>query len=380
MSADPGIQVFVYPEELEGVEPDALAEQILGLGFDAVSMALTYHRARRVLPRQGRISISPGGAVSFTPDPSRYGRLAPEPTASAELRGSVLAFRESCRSAGLRFRAWVVGLHNEPLALAHPDFAARTLDGASTGFSLCPSFDETVAYIAALVGDVCSQLEPESVDLEAALYPGWDPAYTLTLALEPLSDNAALYAAQCFCPACRRLLGPACDELEARARRAAGPPFGPPGKFDAAIGDELAAARAVGAGRLLEAAASAAHREGSTLCVTAFGVAESAHLRGLAPETAALADRVLLGFGVLVGTELEQRLRELRPLVGARPVTASLNWSPGRSPESFAMDAERVAVGGARGLALYNLSLVPEKGLDAFRAAASAFRAASSAS
>jgi hypothetical protein len=131
---------------------------------------------------------------------------------------------------------------------------------------------------------------------------------------------------------------------------------------------------------LLEAAAGAAHREGSTLCVTAFGVAESAHLRGLAPETAALADRVLLGFGVLVGAELEQRLRELRPLVGARPVTASLNWSPGRSPESFAMDAERVAVGGARGLALYNLSLVPEKGLDAFRAAASAFRAASSAS
>jgi hypothetical protein len=380
VSADPGIQVFVYPEELESVDPDALAQQILALGFDAVSMALTYHRARRVLPRQGRISISPGGAVSFTPDAARYGQLVPEPTASAALRHSVLAFRESCRSAGLRFRAWVVALHTEPLALAHPEFAARTLDGASTGFSLCPSFDETVAYIAALVGDVCSQLEPESVDLEAALYPAWDPAYTLTLALEPLSGRAVLYAAQCFCPGCRRLLGPAWEDIEARTRDAAGPPFGPSGELDAALREELAGARAAGASRLLQAAADAAHQEGSALCMTAFGAADSAHLRGLAPETAAIVDRVLLGFGVLTGRELTERLRGLRPLVGDRPVTASLNWSPARLPGSFAADAERVAAAGVRGLALYNLSLVPEQGLDAFRAAASAFRSVSAAS
>jgi hypothetical protein len=42
----------------------------------------------------------------------------------------------------------------------------------------------------------------------------------------------------------------------------------------------------------------------------------------------------------------------------------------------MAADVTRLAAAGAEGLALYNLSLVPEAGLDAFRAAASAFRAA----
>jgi hypothetical protein len=375
--ADPGIQLFVYPEELEAVEPDALAEQILELGCDSVSIALAYHPARRVFPRQRRISISPGGAISFTPNAARYGHLVPEPTASADLRRTVLAFRESCRNAGLRFRAWLVALHNEPLALAHPGLAACTLDGSSTEFSLCPSADESVEYIAGLVGDVCSQFEPEGVDLEAALYPAWEPNYSLTLALEPLSERALLFGAQCFCSSCRRLLGHAATELEARAKLAAGPPFGASGPADATVGSELARARAARVKELIEAAARSAHAEGSSLCVTASGPARQAELRGLAPSAAAAADWVLLGHGTLAGAALKQRFSDLRPLVGDRGMTVSLNWSPERTPEGFAAAAELVAADGARALALYNLSLVPEAGLDAFRAAAAAFRASS---
>jgi hypothetical protein len=371
--AGPGVQVFVYPEELDAVEPDALTEQILGLGCDSVSIALAYHRARRVLPRQGRVSVSPGGAISFTPDPARYGSLVPTPTAPPELRRAVSAFRESCARAGLRFRAWLVGLHNEPLALAHPDHAARMLDGSSTAFSLCPSAGAAVEYIAALVGDVCSQLAPEGIDLEAALYPAWEPSYTLTLALEPLSDRALRYAAQCFCASCRHLLGSSAAELESRTRCAAGPPFGSFTRDDPTLADELARVRAAGVERLLTAAADAAHLEGSSLCVTSSGPAASAQLRGLGPRSAAAADRVLLGHGTLAGPALEQRLLDVRPLAGDREVTVSLNWTPERTPGAFAAAAELAAAGGATGLALYNLSLVPEAGLDAFRAAATAF-------
>jgi hypothetical protein len=370
----PGIQVFLYPEELESAEPEALAEQVLGLGCDAVSVALAYHRARRVLPRHGRVSLSPGGTVSFTPDPARYGRLVPEPTAPPRLRDAVEAFREACRSAGLRFRAWLVALHSEPLVLAHAELAARTVDGTPTGFSLCPSSDDAVEYVAALVGDVCARLEPECVDLEAALYPAWDPAYTLTLALEPLSERALLYGAQCFCPACRRL--PGLERAERRTLLAAGPPFGPPGEGDPTLGDELARARVAGVERLLGAAAAAARREGAALCPTASGSAASARLRGLSAASAGAADRLLLGLGPLSGRALAERLGELRALVGDRVVSASLTWGPERTPQALADDAERVAAGGAAGLSLYNLSLVPEAGLEAFRAAARAFAAA----
>jgi hypothetical protein len=60
-------------------------------------------------------------------------------------------------------------------------------------------------------------------------------------------------------------------------------------------------------------------------------------------------------------------------------VTASLNWAAGRTPDALAEDALRAAACGARGLALYNFSLVPEQGLEAFRAAARAFHAGSPA-
>ncbi|HEX7084581.1 MAG TPA: hypothetical protein VF186_10745 [Gaiellaceae bacterium] len=370
----PGVQVWVYPEELDAVEPARLAEQVLELGCDTISLALAYHRARRVLPRQGRVSLSPGGAISFTPRPDRYGALVPRPTAPQPLRDAVEALREACAAAGLRFHAWLVALHSEPLALAHPDLAARTLDGAPTGFSLCPSSDEALEYVSALVADVCEQLEPDGVDLEAALYPAWEPAYTLTLALEPLSERAALYGSQCFCPGCRGLPGLA--GLEEPARRAAGPPFGPGGELERPPDEGLARARAARVERLLAAVRDAAHAHEAELCPTASGAPESARLRGLAPASVAAADRVLLGLGRLSGRELEERLAGLRALVGDRAVTASLNWGPERPPGELAADAERAAAGGASSLALYNLSLVPEAGLDAFRAAAGAFRAA----
>lgn len=359
------VQVFVYPEELEQVEPAMLAEQVLGLGCDAVSMALTYHPARRVFPRAGRVSLSPGGAVSFTPTRERYGRLVPEPTASPELRARVEAFREACRDAGLGFRAWLVALHSEPLARAHPEAAARTLDGAETGFSLCPSSPDAAEYVAALVGDVCAGLEPDGVDLEAALYPAWEPAYTLTLALEPLSERAQLYGAQCFCSAC----GPLVGELEERVRRAAGPPFGPAGGED--VADELCAARSRRVESLLRSVKSAAGDV--ELCATVSGPADSARLRGLAPASAAAVDRVLLGLARLSGAEIDERLSTLRPLAGDCPVTVSLNWSPERTSAVYAEDARRVAAAGADRLALYNLSLVPDEGLRGFAAAAAAF-------
>lgn len=362
------VQVWAYPEELATTRPAALAEQVRALGADAISVALTYHRARRVFPRAGRVDRSPGGAVAFTPTPGRYGRLVPEPTASPELREGIERLREACADAGVGFRAWLVALHSEPLALAHPDAAARTLDGSPTGFSLCPSADDAVEYVAALAADVCELLEPDGIDLEAALHPAWEPSYTLTLALEPLSERAMLFGAQCFCDACRPFVG----GLEERVRRAAGPPFGQ-GEADDEVTDELAAARARSVERLLRAVAAAATAE---LCVTASGPAGSARLRGLAPSSAAAADRVLLGLGPLGGEALEQRLHARHELAGDRPVAVSLNWAPSRTPQLFAEDARRAAAGGADRLALYNLSLVPEAGLAAFAAAARAFREA----
>jgi len=350
-----GVQVFLYPEELEHVEPEALAAQVLELGCDAVSVAVAYHRGRRVFPRHRRVSVLTRTTLYVEPVRGRYGALIPEGRRTDQL----LRFREACERTGLRFRAWVVGLHNGELAAAHPDAAARLLDGSPAGHSLCPSAPEAVEYVSSLAGDVAAQLEPEYVDLEAAFYPAWEPSYTLTLALEPLSDQARLLLPQCFCSSCQALLG---ADVEARTHAA-----------EPGVAAELADARAAGAGRLVEAAAAAVHEQGSLLRVFASGPPEQAAVQGVSPGSVAAADAVLYGCGALRGDELSSRFAGLRTLTG-RPGTVSTNWTPDRV--DLAADVERLAAAGAEGLALYNLSLVPEAGLDAFRAAAHAFRAA----
>ncbi len=360
-----GVQVFLYPEELDHTGPNALAAQVLELGCDAVSVAVAYHRARRVFPRHRRVSVLTGSTLYVEPERSRYGALVPTGGPSE----GMLRFREACDRAGLRFRAWIVALHNGELSAAHPAAAARLLDGSVAGHSLCPSAPETVEYVAALAGDVAGQLGPEAIDLEAGFYPAWEPSYTLTLALEPLSERARLVGAQCFCASCRVLFA---QDVEERAHAAAGPPFAD-GAPDESIWADLAAGREAGAARLVDAVAAAVHAEGSLLRVFASGPPEQAALQGVSPESVAAADALLFGCGPLAGDELQERFVGLRALAG-RSGTVSTNWTPERG--ELAADAARLAAAGAEGLALYNLSLVPAHGLEALRDAAHAFRGA----
>ena len=203
------------------------------------------------------------------PEHARYGSIVPAGTATPAL----LRFREACDRAGLRFRAWVVALHDERLALAHPEAAAQLVDGSPAGHGLCPSAPAAVEYVAALAGDVAAQLGPEAIDLEAAFYPAWEPSYSLTLALEPLSERARRFGTQCFCASCGEAA-----HLAERTRAAAGPPFGV-GEDDG-VADELARFRAAGATRLLAAVAAAVHAERSLLRVFCSGPPEEARAAG----------------------------------------------------------------------------------------------------
>ena len=374
----PGVQLFVYPEELRFVSPEALAAQVADLGCDAVSVALAYHRARRVFPRHRHVSTLGGSTIYFAPDHGRYGELAPDATAEPELQDAVLRFRDACGNTGIGFRAWLVGLHHESLAARNPEAAAHGLDGSPLGYSLCPSAPEAIDYVAALAADVAARFEPETIDLEAWLYPAWEPSYTLTLALEPLEPRAELLSTQCFCEHCRRLLGPRAEQLEQLARMVAGPPFASAGDEadDDEVITELAGARASGAARLVSAVAAAVHREGVELRVFGSGPPAQARLQGLSAAAVEDADSVLLGCARLAGAELDARFRGLHELVGTGAPTVSTNWVPGRTPAAMADDVARLVAAGAGGLALYNLSLVPVDGLDAFRTASAAFHAA----
>jgi hypothetical protein len=94
----------------------------------------------------------------------------------------------------------------------------------------------------------------------------------------------------------------------------------------------------------------------------------------VSPATAKAADELLYGCGPLAGEELFDRYAGLAKAAG-RGGAVSMNWSPSRSPAALAEDVQGVVAAGGEGLALYNLSLVPEAGLEAFRAATQTYRA-----
>ena len=158
-----GLQVFVYPEELEHTEPDELVEQVLGLGCDAVSVAVAYHPARRVLPRHRRISVLARSTLYLAPERSRYGPLVPEGTAFEPLlRFARPATRRGCGFAPGSSACTTASL---PPRIPRRQRSCSTAPRGPQPLSVVP---EAVEYVAALAGDVAAQLSPELVDLEAA--------------------------------------------------------------------------------------------------------------------------------------------------------------------------------------------------------------------
>ncbi len=356
------VQVFCYPEDAVFTGPGALCALAAEIGADAIAVAVRYHPARRWFARHGVVRHSAPGITYVRPDERRYGRLRPLTVAGDEEIAAVRALREEARRHGLAFHAWTVVLHDDPVVAAHPDLAARTLDGTPTIHGLCPSNPDVVEYAAALIGDLCEQLSPDVIELESALYSAWDPSYVISLELAPLTGAARALAGQCFCPACVRLIGELGHDpagLERRARAEDGVA-------------ELRGVRAHGVRRVVDATAAAAREHGARVRPLIFDDPEMAALQGAGPSAFVAADAVGVGCGALTGEALATRFRGLAALAGDHPLLASLNWGPGRTGERFADDVRTVIAAGAADIALYNLSLVPESAVPDLVAAARA--------
>lgn len=374
--------VWTYPEEAALAGPERLAAQVAELGFAGVAVTLSYHRARLLFPRYGRAVSVPAGHLAFEPDRSRYGAFAPTRTAPVETVRAVAMLREACLRRGIAFHAWVVLLHHEGLVAALPGAEAQTVDGTPIGRSLCPSHPTSVEYTTALIDDIAAQLAPDAFEVEAATFPAWEPAYTMTIGHGDPSPRAKRLGSQCFCPACRERFAAAGDDPEplvAETRAAAGPPFAPQAiaEPDPGLEARLGRVRAGALGALLTATAGRAHAAGATLRTTAFGDARTVALQGISATALDGVDGVVLGLAEATGDDLLDQYHGLRALTGAAPAIVSTNWAPHRTDASLRTDIERLSRAGADGIAVYNLALAPAEALPSFAAMAAAGAAAS---
>jgi hypothetical protein len=357
-------QAYLYAEELLDRPASEVARHARELGLDGVSVALTYHRARRILPRaKRRISWAPSGAVYFHPTRERYRALWPGPATDDRLANATLELRAACDREGVGFRAWLVVLHHEGLARSSRHLAATTADGTPTEHSLCPSSAEARTYAQDLVADVCARYSPDAVDAEALIYPAWEPAYAPTIALGHTTPAMASYMAQCVCGACARLARELDLDLEAlgSSARAA---------FDAGVesaDDEVRTAlrslRAAGVRRMREGVIEVASRFGAQLRVMAYGLAETIELQGATAEADLGSGASTIGVGSATGDDLIAAYRQFRALVGGGRVHVGITWSPQMTGPGLRTDLRRLMDDGAAGFSFYNLTLVPEDGL-----------------
>jgi hypothetical protein len=198
---------FTYPWDLldEGIDIvlDTMAHRC---HCNAIALNASYHSARLFRPRMdGPLTCQrPGATVAFTPDPLHYEARAPLPAVDRRLaEARVLArARERCEALNMDFGLWVVGLHNSTLGNADAELCVRNCFGDTYTYTLCPANPRVRAYLRGLATDVCAQLRPHRILLEAIGYLGIQHGVHHELFLHPLGEAERMLLSLCFCPHC----------------------------------------------------------------------------------------------------------------------------------------------------------------------------------
>lgn len=224
MPNPPRREVWAHPRSFAG-DADRQASVLAASGVTRVRLAASYHAGRWLLTesRPGQVAYLPDSIPMFAVDAARYGTIAPvdagatgAPSAPSDSFGTAAA---ALRRAGLGVVAWVVALHNSPLARAHPQWAIQNVFGDRYEHALCPASDEVRQYAATLIAD-CAGLEVDAVDVEALGFLGWHHDGHHHKVGIPLRPIDVYLLSLCVCMACRVELEAHGADVEAVARRA----------------------------------------------------------------------------------------------------------------------------------------------------------------
>ena len=200
--------IWTYPWDLLDEGLDVSLGRIAEAGLKGISLAVSYHAGRLLLPHnpKQRIRYLEDGAIYFRPQGAYFRGLAIQPRIS-QLAGDTDPLAEICSAAqrhGLEVVAWTVCMHNSHQGERHPDMVMRNAFGDSDFFALCPSHPEVQAYLEALL-QALSVYPVRTLQLESYGFMGFRHRYhheKLNMDLGPLGEYLM---GLCFCPACQRI-------------------------------------------------------------------------------------------------------------------------------------------------------------------------------
>ncbi len=187
--------LFTYAWDLDAEGYDNALGSISSAGFTAVNLASAYHAGKFLLPHnpRHRLYFPEDGAIYFSPDSSRYGRIQPRVSSLVGRgRDPLRDLDRERRKHGLELVAWTVCLHNSWLGERFPDCCIHTAFGDPLIHSLSPAHPDVREYIQALVRDIVSAADVTGIQLESPEYMGFEHGYHHEVIGVPLDDSQRL--------------------------------------------------------------------------------------------------------------------------------------------------------------------------------------------
>ncbi len=214
--------IYIYPWDLVDEGIDAVLEKVRSLGVDSVSIAVSYHAGKFVLPHNPRRKVYfPEDGVVYFPTRERYYRDTPiEPRVASVIGTQDILAQAAARCAdyGLKFQTWTVCTHNTRVGTLHPEFTAVNAYGDHYIHSLCPANPEVRAYLLGLASELLENYPPDTFFVEALSYMGFVHGYHHEVFGVKFTSCQETLLGLCFCDACRARAA----ELGLDANRVAG--------------------------------------------------------------------------------------------------------------------------------------------------------------
>ncbi len=211
--------IWICPWDLESREPDAVLDELQGLGLTACSLGLSYHGGRMILPRHPSRFVfeQHPGAVYFPADPARYStqRLKPVVNKLADL---VPPFLAAAKRRNFPVWAWTVLCHNDHLGTLAPDCCIENAFGDRYSYALCPSNPDVQAYILTLCAEIAALDGIAGLDIEALSYMGYEHQSLHDKRAIALNKDAISLLSLCFCRHCRSAIGPESEALREQVK------------------------------------------------------------------------------------------------------------------------------------------------------------------
>jgi hypothetical protein len=201
--------MYLYPWDAWDEGTDAVVERLLACGIDAVQLAVCYHIATYLLPRNPRRVVYFGdhGALYFRPSDELVRSAGVAAPVSDSLRDglSLTEVLDGLERAGLARIAWLVYAYDHALARARPDLAVRNVFGDHSQAQLCTVNPVFARYAVALTEEVLERFGFDGLVAESLCALRYDYGFlNPKLGVSP-SPAAAFILGVCWCDACRSI-------------------------------------------------------------------------------------------------------------------------------------------------------------------------------